>query len=189
MPPKGKRKGEKRRVSSVRSDPKKHEAELKEFEEKCIAENLSVHEEVLEEPLLDVEEMREHETEDERDSVEPVNIGRIDLSFPETAAEFANSSLCYPPSYYTLSPKERLLLLYAENFRSQFSTLYPKRRALVLALPNECNVQKLVCTTIRPTAFFHIPLIGSENECASFVADFVEYEPLEDMMKFVSSNI
>lgn len=70
-----------------------------------------------------------------------LNIGKIDLSFPETVEEFENSPQCYPPSYYSLSPKERLLLLYAENFRKQLVLSYPKRRAMVLALPNECKVQ------------------------------------------------
>ncbi|XP_054725262.1 coiled-coil domain-containing protein lobo-like [Anastrepha obliqua] len=188
MPPKKKGNVGKKKVDIVRVDPKKHEAKLKEIEKRHIAEALA-EQELLEEMLLEEEEMIEEEDEGDEDwsDIEPAfNVGRIDLSFPETAAEFANSPQCYPPSYYTLSPKERLLLLYAENFRKQFATFYPKRRPLVLALPNECNVQKFVCTTIRPTAFIHIPLIGSEEECARFVADFIVYEPLEDVTKFLT---
>ncbi|KAM7359690.1 coiled-coil domain-containing protein lost boys [Cochliomyia hominivorax] len=112
------------------------------------------------------------------------NVGRIDLSFPETIEEFQDSVECYPPSYYTLSAKERVLLLYAENFRNQFVIRNSKRRPLVLAVPNECKVQKFVCTTIRPTAFLYTPLIRNAEECASFVADFIVYEPLDDMMSF-----
>uniref|UniRef100_W8AYE9 Dynein regulatory complex subunit 7 n=1 Tax=Ceratitis capitata TaxID=7213 RepID=W8AYE9_CERCA len=189
MPPKQNRKGTnaKKQDNIVRIDPKQHEAKLKEIQERRRAEAEAIKEELLEEALLDEEEMGEEEESAEEvwsDVEAPFDIGRIDLSFPETSAEFADSLQCYPPSYYTLSPKERLLLLYAENFRKQFTTLYPKRRPLVLALPNECNVQKFVCTTIRPTSFIHIPLIGSETECAKFVADFITYEPLEDLMKF-----
>uniref|UniRef100_A0A0A1WGW2 Dynein regulatory complex subunit 7 n=1 Tax=Zeugodacus cucurbitae TaxID=28588 RepID=A0A0A1WGW2_ZEUCU len=187
MPPKGKGKRATSKSDIVRIDPKRHEAKLKEIEERHIAEALAAQEEALEEELLDQEEMCEEEdaVEEQWSDIEsPLDVGHIDLSFTETAYEFANSPQCYPPSYYMLLPKERILLLYAENFRKQFATLYPERRPLVLALTNECNVQKFVCTTIRPTAFIHIPLIGSEIECAKFVADFIIYEPLEDMMKF-----
>ncbi|KNC23965.1 Coiled-coil domain-containing protein lobo, partial [Lucilia cuprina] len=119
-------------------------------------------------------------------------VGRIDLSFPETVEEFKDSIHCHPPSYYTISAKERLLLLHAENFRHQFVINNSNRRPLVLALPNECNVQvsilsdlkKFVCATIRPTSFLHKPLIRNAEECASFVADFIIYEPLDDMMSF-----
>ncbi|KAL9897654.1 coiled-coil domain-containing protein lost boys [Glossina fuscipes fuscipes] len=142
---------------------------------------------------LAAEEALEEECEEEEDeeyfeellgNEDSTIVGRIDLAFPETIDEFADSELCYPPSYYTLSPKERLLLLYAENFRHQFIINNPNRRPLVLALPNECKVQKFVSTTIRPTAFLHVPLIRNAEECAKFVADFIIYEPLEDMMSF-----
>lgn len=39
----------------------------------------------------------------------------------------------YPLSYTTTTPKERLLLFYAENFRRQLNKLRP----LVLAVPNQ----------------------------------------------------
>ncbi|XP_039968942.1 coiled-coil domain-containing protein lobo-like [Bactrocera neohumeralis] len=191
MPPKSKTQGAKKKDDIVRIDPKKHEPKLKEIKERLTADVLAAPEEALDEVLLDEEEMYEEENavEEQYSEIEsPLFVGHIDLSFTETANEFANSPQCYPPSYYTLSPKERILLLYAENFRKQFVTLYPDRRPLVLALPNECNIQKFVCTTIRPTAFIYIPLIGSEIECAKFVADFIIYEPPEDIMKFVSKN-
>lgn len=70
-----------------------------------------------------------------------LHTGTIDITFPETIEEFHDSAQCYPRSYYTVSTKERLLLLYAENFRRQFVLTHPRRRAMVLALPNECNVQ------------------------------------------------
>ncbi|XP_055851877.1 coiled-coil domain-containing protein lobo [Episyrphus balteatus] len=113
------------------------------------------------------------------DFVASYDDGRIDLAYPEHL-EFKSSSECYPRSYYTLSGKERLLLLFAENFRRQFNSSYPNRRPLLLATKNECNVQKLVCTTIRPTAFLFPSLISSLEGCAEFVADFIEYQPLEN---------
>lgn len=93
------------------------------------------------------EEMdEEYEGEEEEEMVvlgceDATKVGLIDLSFPETTAEFENSEFCYPPSYYTLSTKERLILLYVENFRHQYVINNKNRRPLVLALPNECNVQ------------------------------------------------
>lgn len=147
MLPKEKRKGARKKNDIIRIDPKKHEAKLKEIEERHIAEVLAAQQEVLDEALLDQEEMCEEEDiiEEQWSEIEsPLDVGRIDISFTETANEFANSPQCYPPSYYTLSPKERMLLLYAENFRKQFATLYPGRRPLVLALPNECNIQVIL---------------------------------------------
>ncbi|XP_046804386.1 coiled-coil domain-containing protein lobo-like [Lucilia cuprina] len=46
-------------------------------------------------------------------------------------------------------------------------------------------MNKFVCATIRPTSFLHKPLIRNAEECASIVADFIIYEPLDDMMSFV----
>uniref|UniRef100_A0A0K8VKB0 Dynein regulatory complex subunit 7 n=1 Tax=Bactrocera latifrons TaxID=174628 RepID=A0A0K8VKB0_BACLA len=186
MPTKRKTQGVKKKDDIVRIDPKKHEEKLKEIEERFKTDIPAAPEEALDEVLLGVEEMYEEENaaKEKYSEIESsLAVGHIDLTFTETANEFANSPQCYPPSYYTLSPKERILLLYAENFRKQFVTLYPDRRPLVLALANECNIQKFVCTTIRPTAFIYIPLIGSEIECAKFVADFIIYEPPEDVMK------
>lgn len=47
----------------------------------------------------------------------------------------------FPRSYYTTSPKERLLLLFAENFRRQYIQLYPARKPPILAVNNECGIQ------------------------------------------------
>ncbi|XP_017856256.1 PREDICTED: coiled-coil domain-containing protein lobo [Drosophila arizonae] len=161
-------------------DPNKHAAKLKEIEDRH-AEELDMffgYEEEGEEECSEFENVESEFSLSEGDPA--LQIGRIDLSFPETREEFQDSPQCYPPSYYTLSPKERLLLLYAENFRKQFVLNYPRRRALVLALPNECKVQKFVCTTIRPTAFAYPELISSVEEISKFVADFVQYEPMDD---------
>ncbi|XP_017079987.2 coiled-coil domain-containing protein lobo [Drosophila eugracilis] len=169
----------KKMVSNI--DPSRHTAKFKEIDEarRSQVSESDFTEEMGAEYEEEMEEMKSSEIS--LSEGEPaLNIGKIDLSFPETVEEFENSPQCYPPSYYTLSPKERLLLLYAENFRKQLVLSYPKRRAMVLALPNECKVQKFVCTTIRPTAFIYTQLISSVEEIAKFVADFVQYEPLED---------
>jgi len=93
----------------------------------------------------------------------------------------------FPETYFTLSPKEKLLLLFAENFRRQFKELFPSRRPLVLAVENECQVQKFVSTTIRPTTFVQFPsLIDDWQACASFVADHILYEALDKPTKIVS---
>jgi hypothetical protein len=36
-----------------------------------------------------------------------------------------------------------------------FEELYPHRRQLYLLPRNECNLPKLVCTTLRPTQVWH----------------------------------
>lgn len=113
-------------------------------------------------------------------------LGIIYTCFPENQEKPEYAHL--PESYYTLSPKEKLLLLFAENFRRQYKEIYSKRRALVLAVENECQVQKFVCTTIRPTTHVEFPkLIDNWQACASFIADHILYEPLENATKLVST--
>ncbi|EDW83971.2 uncharacterized protein Dwil_GK13397 [Drosophila willistoni] len=164
-------------------DPLKHAAKLKEIEERHLTEGTETEEFRLDYMGEDEMHIDEEKSEFSLSEGEPaLNIGKIDLSFPETIDEFQDSPQCYPPSYYTLSSKERLLLLYAENFRKQFVFSHPKRRPMVLALPNECKVQKFVCTTIRPTAFVYPQLISSLEEISKFVADFIQYEPLDDQI-------
>ncbi|CAD7084116.1 unnamed protein product [Hermetia illucens] len=116
------------------------------------------------------------------------DVGAIDLAFPENLDPKFKEVECLPLSYFTLNAKERLLLAFAENFRRQFvvSPEYAGRRPLVLAPKNECGVQKFVCTTIKPTPFLIPKIIGSWEECASFVADFIIYEPLENPLQLVS---
>lgn len=68
-------------------------------------------------------------------------LGLIHTNFPENKSPEFEGRTVFPSSYNTLSPKERLLLLFAENFRRQFNELYPERLPLVLAVANECGVQ------------------------------------------------
>lgn len=46
-----------------------------------------------------------------------------------------------PASYYTDSKKERIILQYVENFKRQYSLLYPGRKELLLSPPNEFGVK------------------------------------------------
>ncbi|XP_031633973.1 coiled-coil domain-containing protein lobo [Contarinia nasturtii] len=104
-------------------------------------------------------------------------IGRISLEFADADAEKYSA---YPSSYYTFSAKERLLLIFTENFRRQFKYTHPERKPLVLAIPNECGIQKFVSTTVRPTSFLFYEFIDCWDGPARFVSDFIAYEPLEN---------
>lgn len=110
-------------------------------------------------------------------------IGRISLQFYDGVCP---PDCNYPKTYYTVNGKERLVLIYAENFRRQFLDLYPKRNPLVLAVQNECGIQKFVSTTIRSSVFLYSELIDCWQGPAQFVADFIQYQPLEDQTALVS---
>lgn len=110
-------------------------------------------------------------------------VGRIHICFPTPKEIEFEGRTTFPSTYTSVGQKEKLLLLFAENFRRQFKEKYPKRKPLVLCLPNECGVQKFVSTTIRPTAFIFSELIYNWQGIANFVADHVIYEPLEDQIQ------
>lgn len=129
-------------------------------------------------------------------------LGIIQLSFTAIDPKgFVNN---YPTQYFTWTEKEKLLLVFAENFRRKFSELYPWRQPIILAPKNECGIQvgdhwkkigseinkcflqKFVSTTIRPSSFTFADLIGSWEKISSFVADFIEYVPLEVPTELVS---
>ncbi|XP_062503409.1 dynein regulatory complex subunit 7-like isoform X2 [Corticium candelabrum] len=84
-----------------------------------------------------------------------------------------------PESYRRNTKKEQLVLSYAENFRRQFVQLYRDRKPLYLAPKNDCGVEKLVCTSIRPTQLPYKELYDVDG-CAQFLADYVDYLPLEN---------
>uniref|UniRef100_A0A1B0GJC5 Uncharacterized protein n=1 Tax=Lutzomyia longipalpis TaxID=7200 RepID=A0A1B0GJC5_LUTLO len=112
-------------------------------------------------------------------------IGIIDVSFPEAKDPKFEEFTDFPPSYTTLSAKEKVILMFAENFRQQYNEKYIDRMPLILALKNECGVQKFVSTTIRPTSLHYPDLIGSWEKISSFVADHIEYEPLAEPTKML----
>ncbi|XP_046401931.1 dynein regulatory complex subunit 7 [Ischnura elegans] len=101
--------------------------------------------------------------------------GLIHLTWPlEGRAE----SDTFPESYCSNNNKEKLLLWYAENFRRQYHFVHIERKPLLLAVENECGVQKMVCTAIRPTMLPY-PEFYTWQGCANFVADHITYKPLE----------
>lgn len=111
------------------------------------------------------------------------DIGKISLEFIDADPVKYSE---YPSTYHTYSAKERLMLIFVEYFRRQYIATCPDRKRLVLAIQNECDIQKFVSTTIRPTSFLFYELIDCWNGPARFVADFINYEPLEDQLQLVS---
>lgn len=113
------------------------------------------------------------------------DIGRISLEFIDGDAEKYSE---YPETYYTFSARERLLLIFTENFRRKFVSTYPERKPLVLAIPNECGIQKFVSTTVRPNSSLFHELIDCWEGPAKFVADFITYKPLENPLELVNKS-
>lgn len=108
-------------------------------------------------------------------------LGVINLCWPEINEPVFETRTCFPKSYYTNTNKERLLLAYAENFRRQFLFHYQAKRPLFMQAPNECGLQKMVCTTIRPTKLCFADTTTWQG-IASLVSDYFEYEPLRKPM-------
>lgn len=113
------------------------------------------------------------------------DVGRISLEFIDADAEQFSE---YPDTYYTFSARERLLLIFTENFRRKFVSTYPERKPLVLAIPNECGIQKFVSTTVRPNSSLFHELIDCWEGPAKFVADFITYKPLENPLELVNKS-
>ena len=72
-----------------------------------------------------------------------------------------------PSSYRTSSSKELLWLWCCKNFQKQLKFSRPYLTAMCLSPKNECDVEKLVCTFIRPTVLPFAHLFNIE-ECARF---------------------
>ncbi|XP_066249552.1 dynein regulatory complex subunit 7 [Euwallacea similis] len=106
-------------------------------------------------------------------------LGLIKLCWPDLSDVTFEDRSNFPETYLRNSDKEKLLLLYTENFRRQICFKYPDRKPLFLACDNECGIQKMVCTTIRPTTLPYSQ-ISSWAESSKFVADHVKFEPLEE---------
>ena len=52
----------------------------------------------------------------------------------------------------------------------------------MLSPENECGKRKFICTTLRPTKLPYTELY-EWDKCAKFIADFLEYEELQDPVK------
>ncbi|GAB1600388.1 dynein regulatory complex subunit 7-like [Argonauta hians] len=83
----------------------------------------------------------------------------------------------FPSSYKRNNRKEKKVLDYAENFRRQYTYLYKDRKPLLLFPKNECDIPKLVCTTIRPTLFPY-PELFEWDGISQFVSDYLQAEML-----------
>lgn len=68
-------------------------------------------------------------------------LGLIKLCWPDLTDVTFENRTNFPESYLKNSSKEKLLLLYAENFRRQFCFKFPDRKPLFLACDNECGMQ------------------------------------------------
>lgn len=84
----------------------------------------------------------------------------------------------YPEAYKINSTKEELALEYISSFVEQFSAINKERRIPYMVAQNELGVKKFVCTTLRRT-LMPIPELYDLAECASFVAGYILYEPLD----------
>ncbi|XP_022817981.1 coiled-coil domain-containing protein lobo-like [Spodoptera litura] len=113
-------------------------------------------------------------------------LGVVNMCWPEISEPVFETRTCFPPSYYTNSPKERLLLAYAENFRRQYNFHYKLRKPILLQVPNECGLQKMVCTSIRPTKL-NFDETHTWEGVASLVSDYFDYEPLTKPTLHVST--
>lgn len=82
-----------------------------------------------------------------------------------------------PRSYIENTSKEELVLEHVLEYARQFKIIYDPTRELLLAPINECGKRKFVCSSIRPTKMPFTELYSYEN-CAKFVADYLEYEEL-----------
>lgn len=68
-------------------------------------------------------------------------LGVVNLCWPKIIEPVFETRKSFPPSYYTNSNKERLVLAYAENFRRQFLFHHKFRKPLLLQCLNECGLQ------------------------------------------------
>ena len=68
----------------------------------------------------------------------------------KTALHLAKRSGSAPDKYASNSHKEHLCLEYVKDFKGNFGRLFPGRELYITA-PNELGVEKLVCSTLRPT--------------------------------------
>ena len=89
-----------------------------------------------------------------------------------------DGSVPTPDPYVSNDHKESLCLEYVKDFNSNFTRLTPERPPLFLTAKNEFGVDKFVCTTVRPTQLQYREMYDVKK-CATFVAHYLDYEPLE----------
>lgn len=65
----------------------------------------------------------------------------------------------------------------------QFNQLYTESRALTFIVPNECGVDKFLCSTLRPSQLKYTEFFNWDGP-TKFLPGYLMYEPLEDPLKF-----
>ena len=87
--------------------------------------------------------------------------------------EELNNKQC-PLSYKRNCQKEKLLIALAENFRRQFTHLYPDRKPLFLSPLNECGVEvhTHTHTTIHQDQYYHTVVLQSLSEAKTSQTGF-----------------
>lgn len=123
--------------------------------------------------VLDLQEL-EVDSEDDR----PVNQKKMRVEHTTVSAGKDLPS-AVRKGFVSVSGAEAGMLEHVRDFHAQYVEYYPDRFHLLLDPPNECGVRKFVCTTVRPSKLFYAELYDLEP-CARFIADYLEYEPLEN---------
>ena len=101
------------------------------------------------------------------------------LSRCQNFATWENPPLCYIEN----TQKEQLVLEHVRDYEKQLMLTYRTDRKLLLYPPNECNVRKFICSTMRPTQMPFLELYDWEK-CAEFITNFIQYEELEPPNQF-----
>eukprot|EP01063_Lacrimia_lanifica_P014099 TRINITY_DN20766_c0_g1_i1.p1 TRINITY_DN20766_c0_g1~~TRINITY_DN20766_c0_g1_i1.p1 ORF type:complete len:929 (+),score=414.41 TRINITY_DN20766_c0_g1_i1:108-2894(+) len=89
-----------------------------------------------------------------------------------------------PETYWRNTTKEEMCLEFVDNFKNQYTQLYPNRAALLLSPRNESGMRKFVCTFVRPTELPYEELYDWESPgnpgkgCAAYIANYIRYEEL-----------
>ncbi|KAH9491420.1 Dynein regulatory complex subunit 7 [Bulinus truncatus] len=113
-------------------------------------------------------DIQNQDTVPEKPDIKPYKQKSIEIFDPDQ----------FPISYKDNLPKELMVLQYAESFRRQYVHLYRDRKPLFLSPVNECNIEKFVCTTIRPCQLPFKELYTWDG-AAEFVSDYLNFETLE----------
>jgi hypothetical protein len=103
--------------------------------------------------------------------------GKINTKIPRQR-DFKRKGDKAPSTYTSNTIKEELCSEYIASFRENFSRIFPSRKTPFMIAKNEYGVDKFVCSTLRPTVT-PIPELYDLHECASFMAGFIMYEPLD----------
>jgi hypothetical protein len=104
--------------------------------------------------------------------------GHLNTKLPRQHDAMKYKYIDAPDSYKSNTTKEELCLEYIESFIDQYMSIYRKRKIPFMIAENEFGIKKFVCSTLRPT-LIPIPEIYDLYECASFLAGYHLYEPLE----------